>query len=301
MSAHRLGHMMRSGLGQVARKALSQDDKRLLELGRYTDEWVLPRTLSEDDSQKFIPSRWFAEGLELNIIAQIALLERWADEYAPLFDVLRTDPAINLQFMGRPYLHNSYYPTPDAEIYGSMILDAKPSQIIEIGSGFSTLIARRCIQFANLDTAILSIDPHPRTEVRNAASQLMLSRVEDLDFPEVGITERTLLFIDSSHICRGAGDIPHLFCKVIPRLPAGVLVHVHDIFLPYDYPIVYLKRMYTEQYLLYATLANSDRYEILLTAHYMSRNYPREMQAAFGSIVGTHNLFFGASFWFRVL
>jgi hypothetical protein len=151
-----------------------------------------------------------------------------------------------------------------------------------------------------LDTTITSIDPAPRSDIRQAANQIILKYVEELEPAELGITENSLLFIDSSHICRGGGDVPFLFCKIIPRLPTGVLVHVHDIFLPYEYPGVFLNWMYTEQYLLYATLLNSARYETLFSTHYMSRKHADEMQATFGPIVGANQRFFGGSFWFRV-
>jgi len=286
-------------MNQAARNFLAADEQELLQIGAYAREWVLPRNLLTEDSQKFIPSTWFDDGFDLNVENQRSMLTRWQN-YSSFYDELRTDSAINKEFLGKPYLHNSYYPTPDAEIYASMLLDNKPARIVEVGSGFSTLIARKMILSAALDTNITSIDPAPRSDIKEAADRLILKYVEDVQFDDLGISENCLLFIDSSHICRGHGDVPFLFCKVIPRLPAGSLVHVHDIFLPYEYPTVFLNRMYTEQYLLYATLMNSARYEILFATHYMSRKYPQAMQSTFGSIVGANNRFFGSSFWFRV-
>lgn len=300
MISKKLKNLVETGFHKISRKAVTPNDRQLLDLGIYTKEWILPRNLTAQDSKTIIPSKLFDDRLELNISSQISLLNHWHSNNSLLFNNLRKDPTINTQFFGEPYLHNGFFPTPDAEIYASMIIDHMPSQIIEIGSGFSTLIARKCINFANLNTAIICIDPNPRTDIRKAASKLFLEYVEDLDISEIEILENTLLFIDSSHICRGLGDIPYLFCKLIPRIPSGVLVHVHDIFLPYEYPIGYLNRLYTEQYLLYSLLLDSNRYEIVFTSHYMTRKYPQEMQATFGSIVGMHNRFFGASFWFRV-
>jgi len=225
-------------------------------------------------------------------------LKRWGENYQHLFDTLRADPAINVEFPGEKYLHNHYYPTPDAETYAAVIADFRPAHIVEVGSGFSTLIARKSVQFGGLGTTITVIDPSPRTDVSRAADRVLPRVVEEVDLSEVDITSDTLLFIDSSHICRGRGDVPFLYCSVIPKLPSGV--HVHDIYLPYDYPVVFLKRGYTEEYLLYSTLLQSNRYEVVFTTHYLSRTYPKDMQATFGPVVGSHNRFFGGCLWFRV-
>ena len=71
-----------------------------------------------------------------------------------------------------------------------------------------------------------------------------------------------ILFIDSSHTVRIGGDVVHLFCEVIPRLAPGVIVHVHDIYLPYEYPRAWVEQLrwyWAEQYLLQALLAGNPR------------------------------------------
>jgi hypothetical protein len=83
-----------------------------------------------------------------------------------------------------------------------------------------------------------------------------------------------------------------------------VLVHVHDIFLPYDYPNLYDQWCHTEQYLLACTLAHSQRYRVVLATHWLSRTQPEAMNSTFGALAGTpssapHHL--GCSFWFQVL
>jgi hypothetical protein len=80
-----------------------------------------------------------------------------------------------------------------------------------------------------------------------------------------------------------------------------MLVHVHDIFIPYEYPTNYDELCYTEQYLLHCLLSGSSRYQTLLSTHYLSRNYHAQMQQTFGEKVGRDPLFSGASYWFQVV
>ena len=89
--------------------------------------------------------------------------------------------------------------------------------------------------------------------------------------------------------------------KVLPNLPPGIFVHVHDIFIPYEYPTNYDELCYTEQYLLHCLLSGSSRYRTILSTHYLSRNYATEMQQSFGEKPGSDPLFSGASYWFEVV
>lgn len=275
---------------------------RDLRLGRLTREWIVPRHLPASENE-FVPSLVLSEaGLDLRDDAQIALLARWraSTEHPALWRALREDPEINTE-AGRDYLHNGFYPTPDAEIYASMILDQKPDRIVEVGSGFSTRIARKAVTAGGLASEIHVIDPMPRTHVHEAANQVQLDFVEDVDPDRIPVSGRSLLFIDSSHVCRGRGDIPHLFCRLMPELPVGTRVHVHDIFIPYEYPSSYLERLYTEQYVLQAMLAHNPRYRILMATHYMTRRHLSEVRETFGAAVGREPRLYGASFWFDVV
>ena len=243
--------------------------------------------------------------IDFRLEAQLALLATLrSDTHQRLFRELREDKVINRFGHGSPGVSNTYCNTPDAEIYASMIVDRKPPRVVEVGSGFSTLIARKAVSFAGAATKIVVYDPYPRTDVKPAADELNLVPVERSDLAESKWSPRDLLFIDSSHICRTRGDLPYLFCKVLPSLPAGVLVHVHDIFLPYDYPNLYDQWCHTEQYLLACMLSHSRRYRVVLTTHWLSRTQPAAMNATFGPLAGTaasapHHL--GCSFWFEVL
>jgi hypothetical protein len=278
-----------------------------LEVGKYAKAWIHPRISEIRDY--YTPSILLGhDGIDLQVSKQLGRLDAWRSErYQALFRELRQDPLINdpptwlSEGVGPAELHNGFYPTPDAEIYGAMILDIEPRNIVEVGSGYSSLIARRAIQYATLPTKLTVIDPSPRTEVRFAADEIANDPVEDSDLHHRSWGANDILFIDSSHICRSRGDVAYLFCKVIPTLPAGVFVHVHDIFIPYDYPTNYDSRCYNEQYLLYCTLSGSSRYLTILSTHYLARSRARPMQEVFSPKVGASQLYNGASYWFHVV
>jgi hypothetical protein len=273
-----------------------------LNLARYARDWILPAPAAEPDEQPFVPRGVLGcPEVEAALPGQLALLDSWRSmRHQALFALLRNDPAINTLRLGEAALHNNYYPTPDAEIYAAMILDRKPGRIIEVGSGFSTLVARAAINFCGYDTRIVVIDPCPRTDVHAAADEVILSPVENSALAQFAWSSDDLLFIDSSHICRARGDLPCLFCRVVPALPSGMTVHVHDVFLPFDYPNNYDERGYTEQYLLHCLLQASHRYRTLLATHWLSRQHGSSVRSVFGEAVGHDPLYFGASFWFSV-
>jgi Methyltransferase domain len=291
---------------KAAAKRLFPELYGRLEFGSYATEWIRPRASATRDDHT--PSVLLGHaGIDLHEPEQLARLDAWRGErYQAVFAALRKDPAINdppqwlSEKVGPGELHNGYYPTPDAEIYAAMILDIGPGQIVEVGSGYSTLVARRAIGYGVLPTKLAVIDPAPRTEIGSAADEVVDRPVEDSDLDCRDWTENDILFIDSSHICRSRGDVPFLFCRVLPKLPAGVFVHVHDIFIPYDYPTNYDERCYTEQYLLHCALSGSNRYATVFATHYLARRHPGPMQAVFSPRVGASRLYNGASYWFRV-
>jgi hypothetical protein len=107
--------------------------------------------------------------------AQLALLDSLHSErHQALFRALREDAVINRFGLGTAGVSNTYCNTPDAEIYAAMIMDRKPPTLIEVGSGFSTLIARKAVSFAQTKTRIVVYDPYPRTDVKPAADELHL-------------------------------------------------------------------------------------------------------------------------------
>jgi hypothetical protein len=175
-----------------------------------------------------------------------------------------------------PTWNNGFLPGLDmVGIYG-MIASYQPASYIEIGSGNSTKVARKAIQDNNLKTKITSIDPFPRANIDHLADQVIREPFENLkdnQFILESLKENDILFIDNSHRVFPNSDATVFFMEILPFLKKGVIVHIHDIYLPYDYPQFMCDRFYNEQYLLAAfLLANPHKYHVVLPNFYISED-----------------------------
>jgi hypothetical protein len=166
----------------------------------------------------------------------------------------------------QPNWINGYLPRLDAVALYGLLVKHNPVRYVEIGSGHSTKFARRAIQDHGLQTSITSIDPAPRAQIDELADEVIRRPLEDLDLaPLRSLEAGDMLFYDGSHRCLMNSDVTVFFLEVLPRLNPGVLVHIHDITLPWDYPPGYVRRYYSEQYLLAAyLLAREAPFEIVL-------------------------------------
>lgn len=288
------------GLLKKMLRIIFRDQIARIDLARRAKA-ILPLNLENKDLKTYATNIYIGHaGIEMELEEQLEKLKRWKSAYMPLFGVIRKDPNINTQCFGSGYLHNGKYPTPDAEIYAAMIADFKPEHIIEIGIGYSTRIAKKILSELHSSCVITAIDPHPYAEVKGFADKILYKRVEEVSLEDLRVGPKTLFFIDSSHVTAAGGDVPFLYNQILPNLPSGTLVHVHDIFTPYDYPYRYQNLFYTEQYVLNSMLAHSERYRVIFSTHYMSQKFSAQMQDVFGEIVGKNDLYFGSSFWFEI-
>jgi hypothetical protein len=176
--------------------------------------------------------------------------------------------------------------------------------LIEIGSGNSTRFARRATRDFELDTRIVSIDPHPRQTVREIASEVIRSPLEDISLDVFSqLKAGDILFYDGSHVCFMNSDVTVFFLEVLPRLNPGVIVHIHDIWLPYDYPPEWIDRYYSEQYLLAAFLLGGGKGICPLLANAFVWG-DKELSGIICPLMGDlgyqgwHQ--YGTSFWFEV-
>lgn len=176
-------------------------------------------------------------------------------------------------------LDNEYFTSPDAEILYATVQRYQPRNIVEVGSGNSTLLFRQAITDGQLNTRLVSIDPHPRREIARYSHEIIAERVENLHdlkrFTDLNAND--ILFIDSSHEIKAGNDVLFLLLQVLPALQPGVLIHIHDVFLPYEYPrrwLVEERWNWTEQYFVHALLQDSPKYAVRWAGHYFQHSLP---------------------------
>lgn len=195
--------------------------------------------------------------------------------YAKRFDDL-TDSARNP--VGYSF-ENGFFTSPDAEVLYCMIRRHRPRMLVEVGCGNSTRIARLALMDGVINSRLIAIDPNPRTDIDEFSDEIYRDSVENLDgisvFAELG--ENDVLSIDSSHELRAGNDLTHLYLRVFPMLGPGVIVHIHDIFLPYEYRADWVMNQrlpYSEQYLIQVMLNCDGRFEVLWPGYYLQRTLP---------------------------
>lgn len=172
---------------------------------------------------------------------------------------------------------NRFFESPDVEVLYLLIRRLRPRIVVEVGCGNSTRITRQATLDGGLATRIIAIDPQPRADIAHLVDHFEQNRVEALfdSDPFAALGRDDVLFIDSSHELRAGNDLAHLFCHVIPALAPGVVIHIHDIFLPYEYPRKFFFEYpsWGEQYVLHALLSGGA-FEILWPGHYLQRARP---------------------------
>ena len=171
---------------------------------------------------------------------------------------------------------NPYFHSPDTEILYAIIFTRRPSRILEIGCGHSTKVIRQAIRDAGLKCEHIGIDPQPREETAQLVDAMIRDRVETFDAEELAgkLDPGDVLFIDTSHEVKPANDVAFIFGSVLPRIRAGVIVHIHDIFLPYEYPRQWVIEggcSWGEQYIVQAMLMSGGGWEVLWPGYYLQR------------------------------
>jgi predicted O-methyltransferase YrrM len=192
-----------------------------------------------------------------------------------------------------------WFPRLDAAVAYVLVRRECPRRIVEIGSGHSTRFLARAATDAGLPTQIVCIDPAPRVPIASLNVRHEPCLLRDVD-PSIfaGLSPSDILFIDSSHIAMPGTDVDRLILDIIPRLAQGVLVHVHDIFLPDAYPAEWIWRGYNEQ-LLIGTLIEGGACELVFASRYLATRRPEIITR---SVVGELPLVAGAfetSLWVR--
>lgn len=221
-------------------------------------------------------------GIDFNRDGQRALLRQFNGNAIPVG--LDQPPASDTDFS----FQNRNFGGGDADIWFQMIRHYKPSRIYEIGSGHSTKMARLAVSRNQQDDPAyqcqhLCIEPYEMPWLEKLGIEVRRNLVESVD-PQLfsNLAANDILFIDSSHMIRPGGDVLTEYLDILPRLAPGVLVHVHDIFTPREYPEAWLRepRFWNEQYLLEAFLTHNSDWEVLLANNDMANSEPDLMTSA---------------------
>jgi hypothetical protein len=173
-----------------------------------------------------------------------------------------------------PFWFNPWLPGLDAAALYTIVASEKPTTYLEVGSGTSTKFTRRAISDHGLSTRIVSIDPQPRAEIDAICDEVIRSRLEEADLSVFdSLVAGDVVFIDNSHRVFTNSDACVVFLEVLPRLAPGVLVEIHDIYLPDDYPAGWNDRFYSEQYVLAGyLLGGSQTFETELPNWFVTTN-----------------------------
>jgi hypothetical protein len=187
------------------------------------------------------------------------------------------------------HFHNGLFESGDVECWYNLIRRVKPRRIIEIGSGHSTLVAIRAIRQNTAEDPEyrcrhICIEPYQAEWLdRLDIITVIRKRVEEVEIELFeALTHNDIVFIDSSHILRPQGDVLFEYLTLLPQLPKGVIVHIHDIFSPRDYPAAWVlqeQRLWNEQYLLEAFLNSNPQWDIILALNYLHHAYYDQLKA----------------------
>lgn len=168
-----------------------------------------------------------------------------------------------------PRFEQDWFPRLDAAIAYALIRTRRPQRIVEIGSGHSTRFMARAIADERLTTQFVAIDPAPRASLTDLAVEWRRQPLQAAGHePFAALAAGDVLFVDSSHILMPGSDVDLVFNGIWPTLPAGVLVHIHDVFLPDAYPAAWAWRGYNEQNALTGLLGGGAR--LLWASHWVA-------------------------------
>lgn len=243
-------------------------------------------------------------GVDLNLAGQLALLERF--HYRDELLAIPRSRQRELEFFYR----NGAFGAGDAEFLYNIIRAYKPKRLIEIGCGQSTLMARNAItrnraDDPGYDCRHTCIEPYEQPWLEKLGIEIVRSPVEKLDKSIFSALEANdILFIDSSHMIRPQGDVLFEYLEVLPTLKPGVLVHVHDIFTPRDYPnewVIDKIRFWNEQYLLEAFLSHNGRFEVIGALNYLAHEQREKLFACCPVLAELNGVPEPGSFWMRRL
>lgn len=255
----------------------------------------IPQTLPADwDTPR--PMR----GIRMDLDEQLRWLERsvapTAHEFIP---PVRVAGDYNFVYENGAFGHG------DADVLYGVIRNLQPARIVELGSGHSSVVIRLALERNQADGKGCDyrvFDPYPTDHLVGTgaaalnAEPIPAEQVPDSVFEE--LRSGDVLFVDTTHTVKIGNDVLRIVLDALPLLAKGVIVHFHDIFLPYEYPSSFFvdhEFYWAEQYLLQAFLAFNPDFELCACLHALARQRKTELATICPAAAGGNP----ASLWLR--
>lgn len=239
-------------------------------------------------------------GIDLNCNVQKTYLDKMMRLYPDMLEWKNVNEESEYRFR----LNNPSFTNGDVVALYGMLNILKPKRWIEVGSGWTSALTIDVNEYC-LDNKVelTFIEPYADT------LRQILKDTDNVNLIEKGLQEVELevfdqledgdvLFVDSTHVSKPQSDVNYLFFNILPRLKSGVIIHLHDIFFPFEYPHEWIKRGFVlnELYLLRSFLQYNDKFEILYFQNQMEKLYRHEMEKCWPLENGVIH---GGSFWMR--
>ena len=238
-------------------------------------------------------------GLDINAEGQLQLL----DHLGPLS---RTQPfSDEPDERHRYYYGNTWFGPGDAIVYHCLLRHLRPERVIEVGIGFSSaLLLDTNDEFLDKSCSATFIDPYPERMLELLGADDESVKIVAEPVQDVGqelfssLKSGDILFIDSSHVTKAGSDVNYLYFEVLPSLPSGVYVHIHDIFWPFEYTKEWVLegRAWNEAYLVHAYLIGNRNMEVVWFNDYLGQQHRERVRSSLA--MWDQNR--GGSLWLRV-
>lgn len=276
--------------------------------GHFYSPLIDRRHWAEDAERIYAPPPRTLPGIDMREVQQLALLERLAAYYPELPFTDQRQGRARYQFLNEAYSYS------DAICLYGLLRHSRPRRVVEVGSGWSSCAMLDTDErFLGGATEFHFIDPHTELlrsllhgdDLAQSGGEHARLRISSLRLQDVPLAEfqrlqaGDILFIDSTHVSKLFSDVNHLLFEVLPALAEGVLVHIHDIFWPFEYPRVWIEqgRSWNEAYALRAFLMWNPRFEVVLMNTFMEHFHAGWFEAHMPLALKNP----GGSLWLRAL
>ncbi len=218
-------------------------------------------------------------GLDLNEEGQLDLLQAFTYQEELLSFPMEASGELSFHY------NNHSFESGDAEYLYNMVRYFKPARIIEIGSGHSSLLVKNALEYNRKESPEYAckhtcIEPYEMPWLEKTGVEVIRKKVEEVDLSFFkNLRKEDILFIDSSHMIRPQGDVLREYLQILPILHPGVIVHIHDIFTPADYPDewIYGHRFWNEHNLLEAFLSFNTAFKVIGAVNYLHHHHREKL------------------------